>query len=51
MCVRNELRVQLSGTDAEIRVTGFDVNRDLQVRVSVERPAVDSEVAHIESVA
>jgi hypothetical protein len=35
---RNELRVVATGEDLEIRVTGFDVNRDLQVRVTTQDP-------------
>jgi hypothetical protein len=40
---RNELRVRLRGEPAEIRVVGFDVNRDLQVRVGVSSPEGDAD--------
>jgi hypothetical protein len=39
----NELHVRMLDTDAEIRVEGFDVNRDVQARVAVS-PASQTDV-------
>lgn len=39
---RNELSVRLAGADVDIRVIGFDINRDVQVRVMAKRPPADS---------
>lgn len=41
ICEGNELKVRLSEQDAQVRVTGFDINRDVQVKAAVTAPSAE----------
>ncbi len=41
----NELKVRVSGEALEVRVSGFDVNRDVQVKVAAQIPVIESDAA------